>query len=130
MKSMRAAHGSDEDIAFEMQRPQAENACRREPAMLTMNLTLAPSESATIAPACDMRLRCTQGMLWLVGDCTREDLVLEAGDSAPLRAAETLVLSSVMRKEAVSFELCMPLALGSSHSFGPRWLAHCLRQFL
>ena len=91
--------------------------------MLTMNLTLAPSESATFAPACDMRLRCTGGMLWLVGDTLREDLVLEAGDSAQLRASEKLVLSSVARKEAVSFELSMPLAPGSAHALG-------LRQFL
>ncbi|UGQ46422.1 DUF2917 domain-containing protein [Massilia endophytica] len=101
----------------------------KENAMLTMHLTLQPGQAASFTPDCATRLRCLEGMLWLVRDRDTEDKVLEAGDSLQLPGAARHVLSSVGRNEPVTIELAVPFASGGT-ALRPRWLAHCLRQFL
>jgi hypothetical protein len=101
----------------------------KENAMLTMHLTLQPGQAASFTPDRAMRLRCLEGMLWLVRERDAEDRVLEAGDSMQLSGAARHVLSSVGRKDTVTIELAVPFASGGA-ALRPRWLADCLRQFL
>lgn len=83
-----------------------------------MQITLQPSEGATMAPGNAVRVRCLAGVLWITNHGDSKDRVLKAGDSAELCAAQRRYLSSVGRNEAVSFEVSGPAASISLHRVG------------
>ena len=123
MASMHATHGSDARFAFVRVRSAYHNA-----GMETTLITLAPSQATTLLACADMRVHCLRGMLWIVGQCDREDVVLQAGDSALLAAQQALTLSSVRHEHAVSFELSSAPCAGGLW-FRLRQLLRRCRQF-
>jgi hypothetical protein len=70
-----------------------------------MQITLHPSEGARLASGGAVRIRCLAGVLWITSHHDSKDRLLAAGDSAELAAAPRQYLSSVGRKELVSFEV-------------------------
>lgn len=80
-----------------------------------MRITLQAREGAMLAAGGAVRVRCLAGLLWIVGQCDRQDLVLVAGDSADLAADQRQYLSSVGRDQQVSFELRFELSGPATH---------------
>lgn len=69
-----------------------------------MALGLRPRESARLALAGQLSVRCLAGILWIVGN-DREDHILQAGQAALLNKPGPHHLSSLARDAPVTFEL-------------------------
>lgn len=70
-----------------------------------MEFTLHAGESATLAPAGTVRVRCHAGYLWITGFRHGEDVVLGAGESALLPATQRHYFSALGRVPHAAFEL-------------------------
>jgi len=70
-----------------------------------MEFTLHAGDSATLAPAGTVRVRCHAGYLWITGFRNGEDVVLGAGDSALLPGAQRHYFSALGRVPHAAFEL-------------------------
>lgn len=70
-----------------------------------MEFTLHAGESATLAPAGTVRVRCHAGYLWITGFRNGEDVVLGAGDSALLPASQRHYFSALGAVPSAAFEL-------------------------
>ena len=84
-----------------------------------MQITLQVREGATMAPGEAVRIRCLAGTLWITNQGDSRDHVLDPGDSIDLPGARRHYLSSVGRRDPVSFEVCGTAARISVHRGGP-----------
>jgi hypothetical protein len=94
-----------------------------------MEFTLEAKETAALAPACTVRVRCHAGLLWITGPRDGGDLVLAAGQSALLAPAQRHYLSALGRGAAAAFAVdCEGQA---EHGAGLRgWLRALLSRLL
>ncbi|GAB2858795.1 hypothetical protein GCM10027277_29100 [Pseudoduganella ginsengisoli] len=70
-----------------------------------MQFTLQAGESAALAQAGTVRVRCHAGFLWITGFRNGEDVVLGAGDSAVLPPTERHYFSALGRVPHAAFDL-------------------------
>jgi hypothetical protein len=65
-------------------------------------LDLADDEVARLRDACDARLDVVQGFVWLTIDGDRQDVILGPGDSYVVDTADTVFLSALRGRAAVT----------------------------
>ena len=70
-----------------------------------MQFTLQAGESAALAPAGTVRVRCHAGFLWITGFRNGADVVLGAGDSALLPPRERHYFSALGATPHAAFDL-------------------------
>ncbi len=70
-----------------------------------MQFTLQAKETAALAPACTVKVRCQAGMLWITAGGGGDDVVLEAGQSTVLPSTWQLYFSALGRDRPAAFEL-------------------------
>lgn len=70
-----------------------------------MEFMLHTGESATLAPAGTVRVRCHAGFLWITGFRNGEDVVLGAGDSVLLPGTQRHYFSALGAVPCAAFEL-------------------------
>jgi hypothetical protein len=70
-----------------------------------MQFTLQARETAALAPACTVRVRCHAGALWITTARGSDDVVLDAGDSVLLPSTQQHYFSALGRDQPAAFEL-------------------------
>jgi hypothetical protein len=77
-----------------------------------MQFTLQARETAALAPACTVKVRCRAGLLWITAGGGGDDMVLEAGQSLVLPSTQPLYFSALGRDQPAAFELLCAGAAG------------------